>query len=194
VKVKLSTVRKAWINNDIRKRCLIGLNKYIDITTPISSSTLINKVTTKPVSNSLHNHGMIPNILNKKFNDCNNSPIRIKVPINKIKFGDVGYKFEKYFKNHGVFEGQVMEILMGKNNKLIRRCWYNADDDWEDLSLCQLRKLKRLTPIFLSPIKDKIHTLKKLKEFKLPSVNNIKIGDIGFRFKKDFIGYGIFEG
>ena len=77
-----------------------------------------------------------------------------------------------------------MEILMGKNNNLIRRCWYNADDDWEDLSLCQLRKLTRLTPIFLSPIKDKIHTLKKLKEFKLPSVNNIKIGDIGFRFKK----------
>ena len=36
--------------------------------------------------------------------------------------------------------------------------------------------------------------MKKLKEFKLPSVNNIKIGDIGFRFKKDFIGHGIFEG
>ena len=33
-----------------------------------------------------------------------------------------------------------------------------------------------------------------MKEFKLPSVNNIKIGDIGFRFRKDFIGHGIFEG
>ena len=76
----------------------MGLNKYIDITTPISSSTLINKVTTKPVNNSLHNHGMITNILNKKVNDCNNSPIRIKVPINKIKFGDVGYKFENISK------------------------------------------------------------------------------------------------
>ena len=38
----------------------------------------------------------------------------IKVPINKIKFGDVGYMFEKYFKNHGVFEGRVMEVLKGK--------------------------------------------------------------------------------
>ena len=36
--------------------------------------------------------------------------------------------------------------------------------------------------------------MKKLKEFKLPSVNNIQIGDIGFRFRKDFIGHGIFEG
>ena len=33
-----------------------------------------------------------------------------------------------------------------------------------------------------------------MKEFKLPSVNNIKIGDIGFRFRKDFMGHGIFEG
>ena len=33
-----------------------------------------------------------------------------------------------------------------------------------------------------------------MKEFKLPSVNNIQIGDIGFRFRKDFIGHGIFEG
>ena len=95
---KLTTVRKAWIVNDARKGFLIGLNKYIEITTPISFSTLINKVTTKPVNTSLHNPGMIPNILNKKFNDCNNSTIMIKVPINKIKFGDVGYMFEKYFK------------------------------------------------------------------------------------------------
>ena len=95
---KLTTVRKAWIVNDARKGFLIGLNKYIEITTPISFLTLINKVTTKPGNTSLHNPGMIPKILNKKFNDCNNSPIMIKVPINKIKFGDVGYMFEKYFK------------------------------------------------------------------------------------------------
>ena len=65
--VKLPTVRKAWINNDIRKGYLMGLNKYIDITTPMSYSTLINKVITKPVNNPLHNHGMIPNILNKNL-------------------------------------------------------------------------------------------------------------------------------
>ena len=87
-----------------------------------------------------------------------------------------------------------MEILKRKINKLIKRCWYSADDELEYLSLCQVRKFKRLTPIFLSPRKDKTHTLKKLKEFKLPSVNNIKIGDIGFRFRKDFIGHGTFEG
>ena len=36
--------------------------------------------------------------------------------------------------------------------------------------------------------------MKKLKESKWRNVNNIKIGDIGFRFKKDFIGHVIFEG
>ena len=86
------------------------LNKYIEITTPILSSTLINKVTSSPVNTLLHNHGLIPKLLNNKFNDCNNSPIKIKVPINKIKFGEVGYKFEKYFKNHRVFKGRIMEF------------------------------------------------------------------------------------
>ena len=36
--------------------------------------------------------------------------------------------------------------------------------------------------------------MKKLKEFKLLSVDNVKTGDIGFRFKKDFDGHGICEG
>ena len=55
-KFKLATVRKAWIDNDIRKGFLMGLNKYIDITTPISSPILIYNVTSKPVINSSHNH------------------------------------------------------------------------------------------------------------------------------------------
>ena len=36
--------------------------------------------------------------------------------------------------------------------------------------------------------------MEKLKEFKLLSVDNVKIGDIYFRLKKDFDGHGIFEG
>ena len=87
-----------------------------------------------------------------------------------------------------------MEILKGTKNNKNRRCWYSADNDWEDLSIKQLQKLKRVTPFFLSPRKDHRHKLKKLKEFKLLRVDNVKIGDIGFRFKKDFDGHGIFEG
>ena len=133
----------------------------------------------------MHNHDLFPKYLNNKFNECNDNPTKIKVPINKIKFGEVGYKFEKYFKNHGVFEGCVTE----KN----RRCWYSADNDCEDLSISQLKKLKRVTLFFLTLIKSN-DKLKKLKEFQLPSVDNVKVGDIGFRFKKYFNGYGIFEG
>ena len=71
------------------------LNKYIDITTPISSSILTNQVSSKATNTSLHNYSLIPKYLNNKFNDCNDSPINIKVPTNNIKFGEVGYKFEK---------------------------------------------------------------------------------------------------
>ena len=34
MKFKLTMVRKAWKENDIRKGYLMGLNKYINITTP----------------------------------------------------------------------------------------------------------------------------------------------------------------
>ena len=116
-KFKLATVRKAWIDNDIKKGLLICLNKYVGITNPISSSTLVYKVTSKPIITSLYNHDLIPKHLNNKFNECNDNPIKIKVPINKIKFGEVGYKFEKYFKNHGTFEGCIIEILKGTKSK-----------------------------------------------------------------------------
>ena len=120
-KFRLATVSYAWIDNDIRKGCLIGLNKCIEITTSISSSTLTNQVTSKPVNTSLHNHGLIPKYLNNKFNDCNNSPINIKVLVNKIKIGEVGYKLGKYFENHDMFEGCVMEILKGTKSNINRR-------------------------------------------------------------------------
>ena len=141
----------------------MGLNKYIHITTPISSSTLTYKVTSKPVITSSYNHGLIPKYLNSKLNEYNNNPIKIKVPINKIKFGKVGYKFEKYFYNHGVFAGCVMEILKRTKSNKNRRCWYSADNDSEDLSISQLQNLKRVTPFFLSPRKDINCKLKKEK-------------------------------
>ena len=153
MKVKLATIRKSWIDNDVRKGHLMGLNKYIDITTPISSSTSIYNVTSKPVITSLHTHDLIPKHLNNKCNECNDNPIKIKIPINKIKFGEVGFNYEKYFKNHGVFEGCVMEILRATKSNKNRRCWYSADNDWEDLSIKQLQKLKRVTPFLLSPRK-----------------------------------------
>ena len=77
----------------------MGLNKYIDITTTISSSTLTYKVTSKPVITSSHNHGLIPKYLNSKYNECNDNPIKIKVPINKMNLGEVGYKFENTLKS-----------------------------------------------------------------------------------------------
>ena len=46
----------------------------------------------------------------------------------------MGYKFKKYFKVHGVFEGQVLEIRKyiegSKNSRYIY-----TDSDMEDLSL-----------------------------------------------------------
>ena len=99
VEFQLATVRKAWIDNDIRKGFLIGLNKYIDITTTISSSTLTYKVTSKPVITSSHNYGLIPKYLNSKYNECNENSIKIKVPINKMILGEVGYKFENTLKS-----------------------------------------------------------------------------------------------
>ena len=135
VKVNLATVKKAWIDNDIRKGYLMSLNKYIDITTPISSSTSIYNVTSKPVITSLYNHDLISKHLNNKLNECNDNPIKIRIWINKIKFGEVGYKYKKYFENHGLFEGCVMEILKGTKSNKNRRCWYLANNDWEDLSI-----------------------------------------------------------
>ena len=134
-KFKLATVSYAWIDNDIRKGCLIGLNKCIEITIPISSSTLTNQVTSKLVNTSLHNHGLIPKYLNNKFNDCDNS-------INKIKIGEVGYKLEKYFENDDMFEGCVMEILKGTKSNINRNCWYSANDDLDDLVIVNFESLK----------------------------------------------------
>ena len=119
-KFKLAMVRKAYIDNDIRKGFLMCLNKNIDITSPISSSTLVYKITSKPIITSLHNHDLIPKYLNNKFNECNDNPIKNKVLIHKIKFGEVGYKFEKYFKNHGVLEGCVTKVLKGKKSEKIK--------------------------------------------------------------------------
>jgi len=44
--------------------------------------------------------------------------VKVRIPINNIKFGDVGYKFEKLFKGYGKFEGCIIEIIRNtKDNK-----------------------------------------------------------------------------
>ena len=53
--------------------------------------------------------------------------------------------------------------LKGTKSNKNRRYWYSADNDWEDLSIKQLQKLKRVTPFFLSPRKDHRYKLKKNK-------------------------------
>ena len=79
------------------------------------------------------------------------SNLKIRIPINPIKIGAIGYKFKKYFKGHGWFEGRVSEINIGAKEKKDRRVIY-SDGDVEDVSIKQLKSLKRVTQ-YLSPIK-----------------------------------------
>ena len=81
-----------------------------------------------------------------KFTKCRNS-IKVRIPINKVKIGDIGYRFEKNFKGFGIFEGCVVEIKTHAANHNNRRCVY-TDGDSEDLSLIQLRSFKILSPKF----------------------------------------------
>lgn len=58
----------------------------------------------------------------------------------RIPIGDVGFRFRKYFRGHGVFEGRVVEIgpeANGDRSMRNRRCRYE-DGDSEDLSKRQL--------------------------------------------------------
>ena len=36
--------------------------------------------------------------------------MKIRIYINVTKFGNVGYRFQKYFKGFGIYEGRVIEI------------------------------------------------------------------------------------
>ena len=205
--------RKEWSNNDIRKGCLSSLNKYIDVSTPSSSQLNANstinfsdiKKADRSIKNSISTDEFFPTQLLNKFTKCRNS-IRVRIPINKVKVGDIGYRFEKNFKGFGIFEGCVVVIKTHTENNKNRRCVY-TDGDSEDLSFIQLRSLKILSPKFLSPIK-LLKCAKSLKEHETISsklveveqvkvripINIVKVGDVGYRFRKNFKGYGIFEG
>ena len=79
------------------------------------------------------------------------SNLKIRIPIHPLKIGVIGYKFKKYFKGHGWFEGRVSKINIGTKEKKDRRVIY-SDGDVEDISIKQLKSLKRVTQ-YLSPIK-----------------------------------------
>lgn len=69
-----------------------------------------------------------------------------------------------------------------------RRCLYTTDEDIKDLSLDEIRYLKRIKPLYLSPIKVS-HQIKI-------NVNILRtkiVGDIGFRIKKIFKNHGMYE-
>ena len=48
-----------------------------------------------------------PTQLLNKFTKCRNS-IKVRIPINKVKVGDIECRFEINFKGFGIFEGCVM--------------------------------------------------------------------------------------
>ena len=53
------------------------------------------------------------------------------------KFGTVGFRFQKYFPGHGVYQGMVVEVLSGSG--LLRVVY--SDGDSEDLTVRDLRLL-----------------------------------------------------
>ena len=113
--------------------------------------------------------------------------MKIRIPINVTKFGNVGYRFQKHFKGYGTYEGRVMEIRSNVKGNKDRRCIY-SDGDIEDLSLKDIKKYNSLN--FLTPVKKIENKPVKIRI----SVNKIKVGDIGYKFRKSFKGHGIFEG
>ena len=91
--------RVEWSDNDIRKRYLRPINKHINVSTPSSSqfnissthqlnSTRVEDKFKKPSKTK----NLIPIQLLDKFSY---SPVKIRIPINVTKFGNVGYRFQK---------------------------------------------------------------------------------------------------
>lgn len=77
----------------------------------------------------------------------------MKLPIDKIKVCDIGFRFEKYFINYGNFEGCVMEVRKGIKGNKSRRCRYHGGILGGGINVRQLTYLKGLTPLYISPIK-----------------------------------------
>ena len=138
----------------------------------------------KSVKNPPNINSLIPIQLLNKFLY---SPVKIRIPINVTKFGNVGYRFQNHFKGYGAYEGRVMEIRSNVKGNKDRRCIY-SDGDIEDLSLKDIGKYNSLK--FLTPVK-KIEN--KIEKIRIP-ITKIKVGDIGYKFRKSFKGHGIFEG
>ena len=91
--------------------------------------------------------------------------MKIGIPINVTKFGNVGYRFQKEFKGYGNHEGRVIEIRSNVKDNKDKRCMY-SDGDKEDLSLKDLKKFKSLK--FITPVK-------KLESVKILEKNRNKI-------------------
>ena len=131
--------RLEWIDNDIRKRFILSINKHTNVSTPSSSQCNISstyqlnstRIGNKLVKNPSSINGLIPLQLLNKFSY---SPVKIRIPINVTKFGNVGYRFQKHFKGFGIYEGRVIEIRSNMKGNKNRRCMY-SDGDKEDLSL-----------------------------------------------------------
>ena len=91
----LITVRKSWTMNNLRLGYLSKLNTHITFITPnhpiINPNDQTNFSYLKPGNNILIS---ITKYLNNKFNSYNYRPIKLKILINKIKYEEVGYKFE----------------------------------------------------------------------------------------------------
>ena len=43
--------------------------------------------------------------------------MKIRIPINSTKFGNIGYRFQKYFKGFGIYEERVIEIRSNAKEK-----------------------------------------------------------------------------
>ena len=112
IKKEFKWPRKEWSNNDIRKVYLSSLNKYIDVSNPspsqLNANSTINfsdiKKADWPIKSLVSMDGFLPTQLLNKFTKCRNS-IKVRIPINKVKVGDIGYRFENNFKGFGIFEG-----------------------------------------------------------------------------------------
>ena len=91
--------------------------------------------------------------------------MKIRIPINVTKFGNVGYRFQKHFKGYGTYEGRVIKIGANMRGNKDRRCRY-FDGDKEDLSMKDLKKFKSLK--FLFPVK-KLECVKILEKIEIKS-------------------------
>lgn len=66
--------------------------------------------------------------------------MKIRIPINSTKFGNIGYGFQKHYKRFSMYEERVIEIRHNAKVKKDRRGMY-SNGDVEDLRLKELKKI-----------------------------------------------------